>query len=153
MAKQPRQTAKRLRAVEGRDKPLATSLTPHRIDVDRGLTRALIGLAVAAAAFLSIHLETLRKDPSRLLVDEKALLQALSSGHVRAALDVFDQEPLADDHPFRQMDNVLLTPHVAGATAQARSRQGQTVVDEIRRYVGGEELRYEVTADMLDIMA
>mgnify|MGYP003681894555 CR=1 FL=1 len=89
MAKQPRQTAKRLRAVEGRDKPLATSLAPHRIDVDRGLTRALIGLAVAAAAFLSIHLETLRKDPSRLLVDEKALGTAILVLGAGALLGVY----------------------------------------------------------------
>jgi phosphoglycerate dehydrogenase-like enzyme len=87
------------------------------------------------------------------LVDEDALLQALASGRVHAALDVFDEEPLPDSHPFRQMDNVLLTPHVAGATEQARVRQGQFAVDEIRRFLRGGELRYEVTRNMLDTMA
>ena len=87
------------------------------------------------------------------LVDQEALVRELASGRILAALDVFDEEPLPDAHPFRQMDNVLLTPHVAGASAQARARQGQYAVDEIRRYLSGEELRYEVTLDMLDTMA
>jgi len=51
------------------------------------------------------------------------------------------------------MDNVLLTPHIAGATAQARVRQGQFAVDEIRRFLSGDELQYEVTRNMLDTMA
>jgi phosphoglycerate dehydrogenase-like enzyme len=87
------------------------------------------------------------------LVDEEALLDELASGRIRAALDVFDEEPLPEDHAFRQLDNVFLTPHAAGATEQARRRQGQTVVDEIGRYLAGETLRYQVTREMLDRMA
>jgi len=87
------------------------------------------------------------------LVDEAALVDELSSGRIQAALDVFDQEPLPEDHPLRGLDNVFLTPHVAGASAQARRRQGQTMVDEIGRYVAGEPLRYRVTREMLDTMA
>jgi phosphoglycerate dehydrogenase-like enzyme len=87
------------------------------------------------------------------LVDEEALLAELQRGRIRAALDVFDQEPLPEDHPFRQLDNVFLTPHVAGATEQARCRQGQTVVAEIERYLAGERLLYQVTGEMLDRIA
>ena len=87
------------------------------------------------------------------LIDEVALLSELESGRIQAALDVFDQEPLPPDHPFRRLENVLLTPHVAGATTQARRRQGQTVVDEIRRFLGSEPLQYEVTREMLETMA
>jgi phosphoglycerate dehydrogenase-like enzyme len=87
------------------------------------------------------------------LVDQDALLAVLRSGRIRAALDVYDQEPLPLDHPFRQLDNVLLTPHVAGASVQARLRQGQTVVEEIQRFIAGEPLRYGVTAEMLETMA
>ena len=44
--------------------------------------------------------------------DEKALIQALQEGRLRgAALDVFEIEPLPDDSPLKQMDNVLLSPH------------------------------------------
>lgn len=87
------------------------------------------------------------------LVDQEALLAELRSGRIQAALDVFDQEPLPPDNPFRQLDNVFLTPHIAGATVQARHRQGQVVVEEIRRFLEGEPLRYRVTREMLDIMA
>jgi phosphoglycerate dehydrogenase-like enzyme len=87
------------------------------------------------------------------LVDQEALLAVLRTGRIRAALDVFDQEPLPPDHPFRQLDNVLLTPHVAGASIQARLRQGRTVVEEIQRFLAGQPLRYGVTAEMLATMA
>ena len=63
------------------------------------------------------------------IIDEKALLEGLNSGNVAgAALDVFEKEPLADDHPFRSMDNVVLTPHLGASTREAqgkrRSRRG-----------------------------
>jgi D-3-phosphoglycerate dehydrogenase / 2-oxoglutarate reductase len=51
------------------------------------------------------------------LVDEGALIQALYERRIMgAALDVFDMEPLPPDHPFLQLDNVTLTPHLAGST-------------------------------------
>ncbi len=87
------------------------------------------------------------------LVDQEALLAELRTGRIQAALDVFDQEPLPPDHPFRELDNVFMTPHIAGATVQARHRQGQVVVEEIQRFLRGEPLRYGVTRAMLDIMA
>ena len=58
------------------------------------------------------------------LVDQDALLAALRTGRFQAALDVFDQEPLPAGSPFRQLDNVILTPHVAGASKQARLTPG-----------------------------
>jgi phosphoglycerate dehydrogenase-like enzyme len=87
------------------------------------------------------------------LVDQEALLAELRSGRIQAALDVFDQEPLPPDHPLRRLENVILTPHVAGASRQARLRQGQAVVEEIGRFLAGEPLRYRVTGDMLATMA
>ena len=87
------------------------------------------------------------------LVDPQALLAELERGRIRAALDVFDEEPLPADHPLRRLENVFLTPHVAGATAQARRRQGRIVVEEIARFLAGEPLRYPVTRAMLDTMA
>ena len=87
------------------------------------------------------------------LVDEEALLFELRSGRIQAALDVFDQEPLPTDHPFRALENVILTPHVAGSSQQGRLRQGQVIVEEIELFLAGEPLRYAVTAAMLDTMA
>lgn len=57
------------------------------------------------------------------VVDEPALAAALSDGQIAgAALDVFADEPLPGDSPLRGLDNVILTPHVAGATAETRVR-------------------------------
>jgi phosphoglycerate dehydrogenase-like enzyme len=54
------------------------------------------------------------------IIDQDALLAELQSGRIQAALDVFDQEPLPADPPYLSLDNVIVTPHVAGASLQAR---------------------------------
>jgi phosphoglycerate dehydrogenase-like enzyme len=87
------------------------------------------------------------------LIDEAALLAELQSGRINAALDVFDQEPLPDDSPFRELDNLIITPHIAAVTRQSYLRQGQISVDEVAGYLSDGTLRYEVTRDMLDTMA
>ena len=87
------------------------------------------------------------------LIDEAALLAELRSGRISAALDVFDQEPLPDDSPFRDLDNLIITPHIAAVTHQSYKRQGQITADEIESFLSEGKLRYEVTRDMLDTMA
>ncbi|MBN1933049.1 MAG: hydroxyacid dehydrogenase [Anaerolineae bacterium] len=87
------------------------------------------------------------------VIDYDALLAELQTGRIWAALDVFEQEPLPADNPFRVLDNVILTPHIAGASIQARHRQGQFMVEELRRFFEGAKLLYGVTAEMLDTMA
>ena len=87
------------------------------------------------------------------VIDMDALLAELQTGRFQAALDVFDEEPLPEESPFRKLNNAILTPHVAGATVEARQRQGQFMVDEMRRFLAGEPLLYQVTREMLDIMA
>jgi len=73
------------------------------------------------------------------IVDEAALVALLDDGHlVGAALDVYDAEPLPEGSPLRTHDRVLLSPHVAGATAQARIRIALAVQANLRRAVGGE---------------
>jgi D-3-phosphoglycerate dehydrogenase len=69
------------------------------------------------------------------LIVEPALAAALSSGHVAgAALDVFHQEPLKDS-PFFAMENVILTPHVAGSTAEAQEAVGIQIALQVREYL------------------
>ncbi len=86
-------------------------------------------------------------------IDEAALLAELQSGRISAALDVFEQEPLPDGSPFRQLDNVIISPHMAAVTDQAYRRQGQITTDEVASFLSEGKLRYEVTGDMLDKMA
>lgn len=88
-----------------------------------------------------------------ILVDEAALLRELQTGRITAALDVFGREPLPTDSPFRQLPNVILSPHLAGHTVDTHRRQGQAMVDEVRRLIRGERLRYQVMAAALSTMA
>ncbi|MGJ5619400.1 hydroxyacid dehydrogenase [Sulfitobacter sp. MF3-043] len=73
------------------------------------------------------------------VTDEAALIVALSSGHLGgAAVDVFGTHPLPQDHPFFELPNVVLTPHMAGITQESMLRMGQGVVVEIRRILAGQ---------------
>lgn len=56
------------------------------------------------------------------IVDETALVAALSDGCLAAGLDVFQSEPLPPDHPFRTLDNVVLTPHIGWVTHETYDR-------------------------------
>jgi phosphoglycerate dehydrogenase-like enzyme len=80
------------------------------------------------------------------VVDTDALVAALESGRIRAALDVTDPEPLPDGHPLWSCPNLLLTPHVAGSSPQFGPRAVKVAMDELRRYMNGEPLRNVVQA-------
>jgi phosphoglycerate dehydrogenase-like enzyme len=87
------------------------------------------------------------------LIDTDALLKELQSGRISAALDVFDEEPLPENNPYRGLKNVLLSPHIAGASAQTRHRQGRIIAEEFARFFGGEPLKYGIKLEMLATMA
>lgn len=86
-------------------------------------------------------------------VDQEAMIAELAKGRFWAALDVFDQEPLDEHSPLRRMDNVLLTPHVAGQTRDAYYGQLDIMVDEIERFIQGKPPLYQVTREALARMA
>jgi len=66
------------------------------------------------------------------LINESALIDALNNGWIAGvALDVFDQEPLSQDHPLLSMKNAVLTPHIGGATIEARREMVMTVAKNI----------------------
>jgi D-3-phosphoglycerate dehydrogenase len=72
------------------------------------------------------------------IVDERALVEALETGDIAgAALDVFEVEPLAAESPLLKLDNVLLTPHLAGATKHGFSRIGSRVFELVKLVLGG----------------
>jgi phosphoglycerate dehydrogenase-like enzyme len=80
------------------------------------------------------------------IVDQRALLGALRSREIAGAgLDVFAVEPLPLDDPLLTMDNVVLTPHVAGTTYETSRRRGAAAAENVQRVARGDEPRYVVT--------
>jgi phosphoglycerate dehydrogenase-like enzyme len=81
------------------------------------------------------------------IVDTDALLAETASGRLRAALDVTDPEPLPADHPLWTVPNVLITPHVGGASTAFLPRALRLIHDQLRRYAAGEPLENVITAE------
>jgi len=75
------------------------------------------------------------------LYDESALLAELRKKRFAAFLDVFAEEPLRDDHPFRTMENVTITPHLAGDNAAMFLRCGAEAIETLRDWSAGKGLR------------
>lgn len=104
-------------------------------DTEGLVTKELIGRMKPTAFFVN----TARAN----LVDEAALTEALLNHKIAgAALDVFQTEPLPDDHPLMSCDNVTLTPHRAGGTSDLAALSVNLVVDEVERYLKGEPLAH-----------
>ena len=100
-------------------------------------TRGLVGESELRAMKPSAWLINIARGP---VVDERALLGALRERRIGGAvLDVFDEEPLPPDHPFWGLDNVAITPHVAGPSIPAEI--APIFNDNLRRYVSGRPLR------------
>jgi D-3-phosphoglycerate dehydrogenase len=75
---------------------------------------------------------------SPAIVDREALVDALRTGGLAgAAMDVHDSHPLAPDSPFIGIPNVLLTPHIGGATRETIERHSAMVVEDLRRFAKG----------------
>ena len=66
------------------------------------------------------------------VVDFDALMAAVSSGHIRAASDVYPEEPLALDHPVRKLENFILSAHRAGALDSAFKDMGRMVLEDLQ---------------------
>jgi phosphoglycerate dehydrogenase-like enzyme len=75
-----------------------------------------------------------------VVVDTDALLAELTSGRLRAALDVTEPEPLPEGHPLWSAPGLLLTPHVGGAVPDTNARAAAAVVDQLGRVLAGEPL-------------
>ena len=74
------------------------------------------------------------------IVDEGALVKALRAGKIAGAgLDVYLVEPLPPDSPWLTLDNVLLTPHVGGATSDVVRRHSEMILRDLRRWRRGEQ--------------
>jgi phosphoglycerate dehydrogenase-like enzyme len=96
-------------------------------------SRAIIGPTVLAALPATAWLINVSRGG---LVDEAALIDALRAGRLGGAvLDVLSEEPLPPDHPLWDVPNVIITPHVSGATTRFRD---ELVLENVRRYLAGE---------------
>jgi D-3-phosphoglycerate dehydrogenase len=85
------------------------------------------------------------------IIVEKDLLAALDSGKVAAAgLDVFSEEPLPEDHPFRKHPGMTLTPHLGASTSEAQEKCGIEVAEVVAGYLLTGEVRNAVNLPYLD---
>ena len=105
-------------------------------------TRHLINVETLAAMKRGAILINTARGP---LVDERALADALRSGHLAAAgLDVFEHEPLATTSPLVGLPNVVLTPHISAGTRDALRTKMTAIAANIRRFYAGEPLHNQV---------
>ena len=85
--------------------------------------------------------------PNAIIVNtaRAGLIEALSKHKIKAAaLDVFREEPLPDDHILHQLDNVIITPHMAGNAGDVMLLSVRIMMEEILRYFKNENLMYKV---------
>jgi len=102
-------------------------------------TRGLIGAAELALMKPTAFLINTSRGP---IVDEAALISTLQQHKIAGAgLDVFDVEPLPLDHPFRKMDNVVITPHLGYVSEQNYRRYFADAVDDIHGFLDGKPAR------------
>jgi phosphoglycerate dehydrogenase-like enzyme len=138
------------------------NLTPERAE-EAGVTYVSKQELFEQADVLSVHLVLSERSrglvdaqalgwmkPSALLVntargpivDEAALIKALQKNRLAgAALDVFDEEPLPVNHPFRTLENVLATPHVGYVSQQNYHQFFSQMIEDIQAWSAGEPIR------------
>jgi len=75
------------------------------------------------------------------LVDEPALIEALRAGRIRAALDVYDREPLPADHPLRSLPNTVLTPHLGYTTVETFEEFYSQSIENALAFLDGSPVR------------
>jgi D-3-phosphoglycerate dehydrogenase len=112
-------------------------VTIHLVLSER--TRGLVGAKEIGLMQPSAYIINTSRGP---FIDEPALLAALCENKIAGAgLDVFEIEPLPVDHPFRKLDNVVLTPHLGYVAIQNYRAYFAGVVDDIRAFMDGKPVR------------
>jgi D-3-phosphoglycerate dehydrogenase len=109
---------------------LHTPLTPQ--------TKHLINEEVLDVMLSESYLINMARGP---VVDQNALVETLKNGKIAgAAVDVFDQEPIDSDHPYCELNNALLTPHIAFKTNEALKRRAEITVQNILGFQNRQEV-------------
>lgn len=115
----------------------ADILTVHLVLSDR--SRGLVDAEALGWMKSGARLVNTARGP---IVDESALVQALESGRLAgAALDVYAEEPLPLDHPFRRLPNVLATPHVGYVSEQNYRQFYAQMIEDIQAWTNGAPIR------------
>ncbi|HEX4164808.1 MAG TPA: D-2-hydroxyacid dehydrogenase family protein [Bryobacteraceae bacterium] len=115
----------------------ADVVTVHLVSSDRN--RAIIGAPELNQMKSSAWLVNTSRGP---LVDESALVEVLTARKIGgAALDVFNEEPLPPQHPFRYLDNVLATPHIGFVTESTYQVFFRDTVENIAAWLDGHPIR------------
>ena len=104
-------------------------------------TRGLVDREFLAAMKDGALLVNVARGP---IVVTDDLLTEVSSGRLRAALDVTDPEPLPPDHPLWEAPGVVITPHIGGASDAMWPRSYRLVAEQLRRVASGEPLLNQV---------
>jgi len=136
-------------------------------DIDEpGLHKATLQQLFKSADYVSLHLSsgpgtdgminasllsTMKKGASIIntsraaVINEQDLIEALRHGPLGgAALDVYHQEPLWQEHPFiTELENVIITPHIAGATRESIAKHTAMIAADLQRFIAGEPLLYQ----------
>jgi len=126
-------------ALVGKDELFSTSdvLSIHLSLSDR--TRGIVNAHQFAQMKPSALLVNTARGP---IVDQTALIAALRNRTIAgAAVDVYESEPLAPDHPYRTVDNLLLTPHIGYVTEETYQIYYHDVVEDIQAWLDGAPIR------------
>lgn len=110
-------------------------------------TRGLIDEKALALLKPTAYLVNVARGP---IVDEQALIKALRDKRIAgAALDVFEKEPPDPNNPLLELENVILSPHIAGVAQDASRRISVWVAEDVVRVLNGEPPKYPVNPQVL----
>ncbi|HEU4965187.1 MAG TPA: D-2-hydroxyacid dehydrogenase [Bacilli bacterium] len=135
-SKRPSEPFDEMFDVSGLDELLQRSdfvvvITPQTPETEGLIGERELGLMKRSAVLINIA--------RGVVVDEAALLKALQDGTIAgAALDVFTEEPLPSDHPFWQLENCFLTPHISSRSPKYMERAQEIFRHNLRVYVTGQ---------------
>ena len=108
-------------------------IVPHTPETEKMIGAAELALLPKNAIFINIS--------RGAVIDEAALVKALQSGHLGGAgLDVFAEEPLPQNSPFWEMENVLVSPHSASTSDRENSRITDIFCENLRRFLDNKSL-------------
>ncbi len=142
---------------------------------DLGVTKMELNQMMSWADFVSVHAPKLPETEKLIgreqfnlmknnsffintsrgtIVDYNALVEITPQKHIEVVIDVTDpNEPLPANNPLRQLPNVFITPHIAGSRGNEQQLMGAMAIEEIRRFVTGQPLRYQVLKEDLPRIA